>query len=44
MSRENVELVRRGYEAFTRRDAKGIVEVLHPDVTWYPALGVLLEQ
>ncbi|HVE67743.1 MAG TPA: nuclear transport factor 2 family protein [Solirubrobacteraceae bacterium] len=44
MSRENVELVRRAYEAFAAEDRDAIKELLAPDVVWYPALGLLLEQ
>lgn len=34
MSLENVELVRRGYDAFNRGDIEGALEILHPDVEW----------
>jgi ketosteroid isomerase-like protein len=32
MSRENVELVRRGYEALGRRDLQAFLEFIHPSV------------
>ena len=32
MSRENVEVVRGGYEAFNRRDTEAIFEAMHPGV------------
>ena len=32
MSRENVELARRGYEAFARRDLDAVFELFHPDI------------
>lgn len=44
MSREDVENVRSGYAAFAKRDREGIKALLDPEVTWYPALGPLLEQ
>ncbi|MFN2612638.1 MAG: nuclear transport factor 2 family protein [Solirubrobacterales bacterium] len=44
MSEENVELVRKGFAAFARGDPEGLKALCHPDVTWYPALGPVLEQ
>jgi ketosteroid isomerase-like protein len=38
MSEENVEALRRAYEAFNRRDFDGVVEILHPEVELSPAL------
>ena len=35
MSQENVELVRRGYEAWNRDDFDGVEPLLHPDVEWH---------
>jgi uncharacterized protein len=32
MSQENVEIVRRAYEAFNRRDLPAILDRIHPDV------------
>ena len=34
MSRENVELVRRIFEASERHDAEAVLELYHPDVEW----------
>jgi ketosteroid isomerase-like protein len=34
MSQENVETLRRGYEAFNRRDIDGALEGLDPEVEW----------
>jgi len=36
MSRENVEVVRRGFEAFNQRDVDGLVGLCHPDCEWLP--------
>jgi ketosteroid isomerase-like protein len=44
VSRENVEQVRRAYAAFTTGDRNAVMDMLTPDVVWYPALGLLLEQ
>jgi ketosteroid isomerase-like protein len=35
MSQENVEIVRRGYEAFARGDLKTAMEMFHSDVEWH---------
>jgi uncharacterized protein len=32
MSRENVDLARRGYEAFARRDLDAAIELMHPEI------------
>ena len=44
MSRENVEIVRRGYEAFDRGDRAAAARLLAPDVEWHsvaaPLVGV----
>ena len=42
MSQENVDLVRRAFDAFNRggRDARASEAVLAPDVVWEVALGV----
>jgi ketosteroid isomerase-like protein len=32
MSQENVEVVRRGYEAFNRGDFDAAMEVVHPEI------------
>ena len=34
MSRENVEIVRRVYDAVARRDTEGVLALYHPDVEW----------
>ena len=36
MSQENVELVRRGFEAFNARDVEGLVAACHSDAEWMP--------
>ena len=36
MSRENVELVQRGYEAFNRGDLDAFVDLFAPDATLHP--------
>ena len=43
MSQENVELVRRGFEAGNRRDVEALIEVLDPEVEWHSALLMSLE-
>ena len=35
MSEPNVEIVRRGYEAFGRGDIGAAMELFHPDVEWH---------
>src|SRR5215217_2007145 len=42
MSQENVEVLRRGYEAFGRGDVDAVLELLVPDIEWQPAIGALL--
>jgi uncharacterized protein len=39
MSRENVELVRRGYEAWNAGDMAAVAEGCHPDVVWHHVEG-----
>jgi uncharacterized protein len=34
VSLENVEVVRRGYDAFNCGDIEGALDILHPDVEW----------
>ena len=34
MSRDNLEAIRQGYEAFNRGDVEGVLEGLHPDIEW----------
>ena len=43
MSGENVEIVRRGFEAGNRRDVEALIEVLDPEVEWHSALLMALE-
>jgi ketosteroid isomerase-like protein len=41
MSRENVELFRRGIETYNRRDIEAMLELWHPEAVWYrDGLGV----
>ena len=35
MSEDNIELIRRGYEAYARRDFLSVFALLHPDVEIY---------
>jgi ketosteroid isomerase-like protein len=42
MSQENVEAVKRGIDAYNRRDIDALLEELDPDVEFHPALAVLL--
>ena len=35
MSADNVELIRRGYEAYARRDFAAVFDLLHPEVEIY---------
>jgi|SRR5215211_7182659 len=39
MSQENVEIVRRGYDAWNRNDMKGGLWDLDPEIEWRPRLG-----
>jgi uncharacterized protein len=41
MSQENVEIVRRGFNAFTRGDTALFLELLDPDVEWIPLMATL---
>lgn len=41
MSLGNVEIVRRVFDAFNRRDIAAFLELLDPDVEWVPILAVL---
>ena len=36
MSQENIEIVRRVYEAMNARDVEGAAELVHRDVIWIP--------
>ena len=42
MSQGNVEIVRRGFEAQNRRDADALLELMHADVEWHPAMSAKL--
>jgi ketosteroid isomerase-like protein len=42
MPRENVELMRRGLDAYNRRNVEAMLELVDPEVEWYAALDVLL--
>jgi len=42
MSQENVEIVRRGYEAFARGDIEGLLDLIDSDAQWAPAIGPML--
>jgi len=39
VSEENVEIVRRGYEAYMRRDWSGAMQYFAEDAEWHPYLG-----
>jgi ketosteroid isomerase-like protein len=44
VSQENVEIVRRFYDAFNRRDREDVAALLHPQIEWHtyaaPLIGV----
>ena len=42
MSQENVELVRKGFEAFNRGDRATVTRLLAPDVEWHSLAGPIL--
>jgi ketosteroid isomerase-like protein len=42
MSQENVKKLQRALDAFNRRDLDTLLELLDPEVTWYPALTTQL--
>lgn len=42
MSRENVEVIRAGYDAFARGDIDGVLRLLDADVEWAPAIAPIL--
>jgi ketosteroid isomerase-like protein len=44
MAQENVEIVRRAYEAFNRRDLVGATAVFERDAEWVPYLAALEEE
>jgi ketosteroid isomerase-like protein len=41
MSQENVETLRRAYEAYNRGGLDGLAEFWHPDINWRAAEGAL---
>jgi len=43
MSQENVEIVRRGIDAFNHRNVDVLVTLVTPDFAWFPALPGLVE-
>jgi ketosteroid isomerase-like protein len=42
MSQDNVEVVRRGYEAFARGDVEDVLDLVDPGVSWSPAIAPIL--
>ena len=42
MSDENVEVFKRGADAYNRRDVEALLAELHPQIEWRPLLPVLL--
>jgi ketosteroid isomerase-like protein len=36
MSQQNVEALKRGVEAYNRRDIEPFMDLFHPDAEWYP--------
>jgi ketosteroid isomerase-like protein len=42
MSQHNVEVFKRGADAYNRRDAGAFLEDAHPDVEWRPVFQMLL--
>jgi ketosteroid isomerase-like protein len=42
MSQENVEIVRRGFEAYGRGDVEALLSVVDPDIEWSAAIGPIL--
>jgi ketosteroid isomerase-like protein len=43
MSYEKVEIARRAFDGFNRRDLDSAADVLHPDAVWIPYLAALEE-
>ena len=43
MSRERVEVIERGIDAFNRRDVDLVAELTTPDFAWFPALPAAVE-
>jgi ketosteroid isomerase-like protein len=44
MSQENVEVMRRAFEDFNRRELAAAVDAFHPDAEWVPYLAALEEE
>jgi ketosteroid isomerase-like protein len=44
MSQENVQIVRRAFESFNRRDLAGALAVFDPEAEWVPYLAALEEE
>ncbi len=42
MSQENVEALRRAFDASNRRDIERLLAEVHPDVEWHPAIAAAL--
>jgi ketosteroid isomerase-like protein len=42
VSEQNVELVRRGFDAFARGEIESVLDLTDPDVTWVPGIAPLL--
>jgi uncharacterized protein len=42
MSQENVDALKRAFDASNRRDIEGLLAEVHPDVEWHPAIAALL--
>jgi ketosteroid isomerase-like protein len=42
MSQENVEMFRRGADAYNRRNVEALLATVDPEVEWHPLLQVLL--
>jgi ketosteroid isomerase-like protein len=43
MSRENLEVVKRGIDAFNRRDVETLAEITTEDYEWFPAFAGIVE-
>jgi ketosteroid isomerase-like protein len=43
MSRENVEIAKRGIDAFNRRDLEILAEITTDDYEWFPAFAGIVE-
>jgi ketosteroid isomerase-like protein len=41
MTEENVELVRRAYDAFGARNIEGLLDLVHPEVDWVPITALV---